>query len=206
MWVPYLIMAIATVAIGLAGPYVESFFTQALAITTTPLAGTAATSASEGQASLIATAGSMVMLLVGGSLGYLMYVSRRMDPRRIVRETGFARSIYNFLWNRWYLNPVYYKIFAYGTISAAGAIKQWIEIGFFDKISGAVAQLSVDISIGSQGLDMGIIDGAINGVASVGRKFSSAVRRLQTGVPQEYVTVFALGLFALVVAVLFLLT
>ena len=40
MWVPYVIMAVATVLIGLAGPYVESFFTHALAITMTPLAGT----------------------------------------------------------------------------------------------------------------------------------------------------------------------
>src|SRR3972149_5070730 len=38
MWVPYLILAIATIVIGLAGPYVESYFTHALALTTTPVA------------------------------------------------------------------------------------------------------------------------------------------------------------------------
>ncbi len=207
MWVPYLIMAIATVAIGLAGPYVESFFTQTLALTTTPVAEAVApiTSAGEEQATLIATSGSLVMLLIGGSLGYLMYVSRRLNPGRIIGQSGIARSIYNFLWNRWYLNPVYYRIFAYGTISAASDIRQWIELGFFDKISGAVAQLSIDVSRGGQGVDLSVIDGAINGIASVGRKFSSTVRRLQTGVPQEYVMVFTLGLFALVVAVLFFL-
>jgi NADH:ubiquinone oxidoreductase subunit 5 (subunit L)/multisubunit Na+/H+ antiporter MnhA subunit len=125
--------------------------------------------------------------------------------RSLVGERGIARSIYNFLWNRWYLNPLYYRIFAYGTISAAGAIRQWVEAGFFDKISGAVAQLSVGISRGGQGLDLTVIDGAINGIALEGRRFSTAVRRIQTGVPQEYVTIFALGLFALVVAVLFFL-
>jgi NADH-quinone oxidoreductase subunit L len=145
------------------------------------------------------------MLLVGGSLGYMTYISRRLNPRSLVGERGFARSIYNFLWNRWYLNPIYYRIFAYGTISVAGGIKQWIEQGFFDKISGAVAQLSINISRGGQGLDLTVIDGAINGIALEGRRFSSALRRIQTGVPQEYVMVFALGLFALVVAVLFFL-
>ncbi len=52
MWVPYVIMAAATVLIGLAGPYVEAFFTHALAITVTPLAETvpAVSSASEQQA------------------------------------------------------------------------------------------------------------------------------------------------------------
>ena len=206
MWVPYVIMAIATVLIGLAGPYVESFFTHALAITMTPLAETAppVSSAIEQQATLVATAGSLIMLLVGGFFGYMLYISRRLSPTSLVSEKGFARSIYNFLWNRWYINPVYYRIFAYGTISAAGAIKRWIELGFFDKISGAVAQLSVKVSTGGQGVDLGVIDATINGIALEGRRFSSALRRLQTGVPQEYVMVFVLGLFALAVAVLFL--
>ena len=145
------------------------------------------------------------MLLVGGFFGYMLYISRRLNPTSLVGEKGFARSIYNFLWNRWYINPVYYRIFAYGTISAAGAIKRWVELGFFDKISGAVAQLSVSISNGGQGVDLGVIDATINGIALEGRRFSSALRRLQTGVPQEYVMVFALGVFALVVAVLFFL-
>ena len=207
MWVPYLIMAVATVLIGLAGPYVESFFTNALAVTTTPLAEAVApvSSVSEQQAVLIASAGSLIMLFVGGFLGYMMYISRRFNPTSLVGERGFTRSIYNFLWNRWYLNPIYYRIFVYGTISAAGDIKKWIELGFFDKISGAVAQFSINISRGGQGVDLRVIDGAINGIALEGRRFSSALRRIQTGVPQEYVMVFALGLFALVVAVLFFL-
>jgi NADH-quinone oxidoreductase subunit L len=205
MWVPYLIMAVATIIIGLAGPFVESFFTQALAVSTTPLAANvgSADSVSEAQAALIASAGSLIMLLVGGIIGYMVYISRRLNPAKLIGEGGVARSIYDFLWNRWYLNPVYYRIFGYGTISAAGTIRNWIEQGFFDKISGAVAQLSVNISRGGQGVDLRVIDGAINGIASEGRKFSSTIRRLQTGIPQEYVVVFTLGLFALVVAVLF---
>ena len=145
------------------------------------------------------------MLLVGGFFGYMIYISRRWSPTSLVGEQGFARSIYNFLWNRWYINPAYYRIFAYGTISAATAIGRWVEAGFFDKISGAVAQLSVSVSAGGQGVDVGLIDATVNGIALDGRRFSSALKRLQTGVPQEYVMVFALGLFALVVAVLFLL-
>jgi NADH:ubiquinone oxidoreductase subunit 5 (subunit L)/multisubunit Na+/H+ antiporter MnhA subunit len=147
----------------------------------------------------------MIMLLVAGILGYMIYISRRLNPTSLIGERGLARSIYNFLWNRWYLNPVYYRVFAYGTISAAGDVRNWIEQGFFDKISGAVAQMSVDISRGGQGVDLSVIDGAINGIALEGRKFSSAIRRIQTGIPQEYVMVFTLGLFALVVAILFFL-
>ena len=78
-------------------------------------------------------------------------------------------------------------------------------MGFFDKISGAVALFSVDLSRGGQGVDLNVVDGAINGIASTGRRVSLTLKRLQTGIPQDYVTVFALGLLALVVAVLFFL-
>ncbi len=208
MWIPYVILAIATIAIGLAGPFVESAFTHALAITTTPLAspGPELSPAVEQNAVLTASVGSLIMLAVGGTFGYLLYISGRLKPTSFVAERGFTRSLYNFLWNRWYINPLYYRAFVYGTISAATAVKNTIETGFFDKISGAVAQVSIDISRGGQGIDLGIIDGWINGIASTGRKFSSTLRRIQTGIPQEYVTVFALGVFALVVAILFFLT
>jgi NADH-quinone oxidoreductase subunit L len=208
MWVPYVILAVGTIAIGLAGPYVESFFRTALATTATPIGavGPELSPSLEQSASLTATVGSLIMLVLGGTFGYLIYISGKLKPTSIVGEHGFSRAVYNFLWNRWYINPIYYRAFVYGTLSAAGAVKSTIETGFFDRISGAVAQLSIGISKGGENVDVGVIDGWINGMASLGRKFSSTVRRIQTGIPQEYVTVFALGLFALVVIVLFFLT
>jgi NADH-quinone oxidoreductase subunit L len=207
MWVPYLILAVATIAIGLAGPFIESYFAHSLGLTATAVSEASTTLApgAEEQASLIATGGSLLMLAVGGFLGYMIYITGKLKPTSLVGETGFARSIYNFLWNRWYINPVYYKIFVYGTLSTAGAARRWIELGFFDKISGAVAQISINVSQGGQRVDTGAIDATINSIASTGRSISSALRRIQTGIPQEYVTVFALGLFALIVFVLFIL-
>ena len=208
MWAPYVILAIATVAIGLAGPLVESAINHALAATTTPLMGQVSqlNPAVEQSAALTATVGSLIMLGVGGTFGYLIYISGRLKLASVVGEGGFARTLYNFLWNRWYINPAYYRIFVYGTLSAATALRNTIETGFFDRISGAVALASIDVSKGGQRIDLGFIDGWINGTASVGRKLSASLRRIQTGIPQEYVAVFALGLFALVVAVLFFLT
>ena len=207
MWVPYVILAVATVAIGLTGPYVESFFRNAFAAAT-PLAAAAPelNPAVEQNASFTATIGSLIMLAVGGFFGYMIYISGKLKATSIVGEQGLARAVYNFLWHRWYINPVYYRIFVYGTLSVAGALKNTVELGFFDRISGAVAQASIDISKEGESVDQGIVDGWINGTAKLGRKFSSTVKRIETGVPQEYVIVFALGLFALIVAVLFFLT
>ena len=208
MWVPYVILAVGTVAIGLTGPYVESFFRTALATTATSIGGstTVLSPVAEQNASLTATLGSLVMLVVGGTVGYLVYISRKLKATSIVGEHGFGRELYNFLWNRWYINPIYYRLFVYGTISVAGAIKSTIETGFFDRISGAVALFSVGLSKGGERIDLGIVDGWINDTAGAGRKLSSGIKRIQTGVPEEYVLIFALGLFALTVLVLFFLT
>jgi NADH-quinone oxidoreductase subunit L len=208
MWVPYVILAVGTVAIGLTGPYVESFFHTALATTATSIGATSPElnpSAEQG-ASLTATLGSLIMLAVGGIFGYLIYISRRLKPTSIVGEHGLGRTLYNFLWNRWYINPIYYRIFVYGTISVAAAVKNTIETGFFDRISGAVALFSVGLSKTGEKIDVGLVDGWINGTASTGREFSSLLKRIQTGIAQEYVLIFALGLFTLTVIVLFFLT
>jgi NADH-quinone oxidoreductase subunit L len=208
MWIPYVILAVGTVAIGLMGPYVEAFFHTALGTSATSISGTSPelNPLAEQSASLTAALGSLAMLAVGGLFGYLIYISRKLKSTSIVGEGGFRRTIYNFLWNRWYINPVYYRVFVYGTLSLAGIVKNTIETGFFDRISGAIALFSVDLSKEGEKIDLGVVDGWINDTASTGRKFSSAIKRLQTGVPQEYVLVFALGLFALAVVVLFFLT
>lgn len=208
MWIPYAILAVATVLIGLAGPSVEAFFTTSLAHTATPLSQIIPPlePSVEQHAALVATAGSMIMLAIGGTLGYLVYISGKIKPQSIVGPQGRSRSLYNFLWNRWYINPIYYRTFVYGTLSAATAIKLSLEDQFFDRISGAAAVLSLSVSAGGQRLDLGVIDATINSVATSGRGLSRQLRRLQSGVTQEYVTVFAVGLLALMVAVLFFFT
>ena len=206
MLVPYVLLAVATVVIGVTGPYVEEFFTRSLALSATPIATSSQLSpAIEQHAVLISSLGSLAMLALGGGLGYLIYISRRLNPASIVGPTGLSRAIYNFLWNRWYINPIYYRVFVYGSISLAAHLWKTIELGFFDRISGAVATFSLDISRGGQLVDTGVVDGAINGIGSVGRRASSSLKRIQTGIPQDYVTVFALGLFTLIVAILFFL-
>ena len=76
--------------------------------------------------------------------------------------------------------------------------------GFFDRINGAVSQLSVGLSKRGDRFDLGVVDGAVNGVATTGKRFSSVVAKLQTGVAQQYLLVFAFGVFLIVLALTFL--
>jgi NADH-quinone oxidoreductase subunit L len=207
MWIPSLIMAIATVAIGLPGLSFESFLTRILSITAIPIAKSprGVNLLAEEHATLTATGGALVMLLIGGALGYMIYISGRWKPASIVPEKGLTRSIYNFCWNRWYINPIYYRIFCDGFLVTAGKVRRWAEVGFFDKMSGEIAWRYFSFCTRGMNFDMSVVDGAINGISAVGRRVSIVLHRIQSGSIEDYVLVFTAGLLALIFAILLVL-
>jgi len=207
MYIPYVVLAVSTIAIGVAGPFIEQTLTSFL---TSPLQLSAATSdrvlgtdlhfLSPEVAALITTA---LVLGIGGAIGYRLYVSKKIDGSKII-ESPLFKPVYNLVWNRFYVNPAYYAVFATGTVALSESLRRYVESGFFDRISGAVSGLSVGLSRVGDRFDLGVVDGAVNGVASIGKGFSRAIAKLETGVAQQYLLVFAFGVFLVVVAMVFL--
>jgi len=58
----------------------------------------------------------LAMLLLGGIPAYLMYIKRSVDPRRLISKSSVLRGLSRFFWNRWYINPFYYKVFVYSVM------------------------------------------------------------------------------------------
>ncbi len=206
MWVPYMVLAIATLAIGLVGPWFEGFLESFLAggreaLRVSVVAGAELT-AKNAASPFLVPAVSLLMLGVGVVPGYMLYVKKAVNIDALLSKYSFLRAGYDFLWNRWYLNPAYYRIFAEGTLQAAKVLWNILELGFFDKISGAFAALGVGVSVIGDTVDVKAIDGIINGVARAGRRISTGLKRVQTGIPQQYLLVFVGGLFLLVLYVL----
>jgi NADH-quinone oxidoreductase subunit L len=54
-----------------------------------------------------------------------------------------------------------------------------------------------------KGIDVNVIDGAVNGTARVVNWFSQTVRKVQTGVAQFYAVVFVGGIVAVLAWILF---
>ncbi|MCD6480132.1 NADH-quinone oxidoreductase subunit L [Candidatus Bathyarchaeota archaeon] len=76
---------------------------------------------------------SGAMLLIGGVAGYLLYLGRKVDARRLVESSPLLRGIYTFLWNRWYINSLYYLIFVDGILSLKDALYRWLESAVLDR-------------------------------------------------------------------------
>jgi NADH-quinone oxidoreductase subunit L len=203
MWMPFAILAIASIAIGLVGfafeGQIHSLFAYYLSNTFGIVDGKVMSSSpnlskSSSQSSIannngisegknngflnlnpIATISSVGAFGIGGYLGYLFYIQRKVDPN-IIQGNVVSRAIWKFLYDRWYLNSFWY----------------WV---------GAVIQLALYRRIYKY-FEGRIIDG-VNPAFSYSMIFMSKVVKFsQTGSIQTYLFVFAAGI--IVIAMLLL--
>ncbi len=206
MWVPYAVLAGASVMIGLvalvgwavpslnvqgalqsaAGTYIQTLY---------PTQGFVAP-----QATFDVTSSVLTLALVGVGLfaAASFYVLRRSDPSRFVGQTGFMHALYVFLEKRWYINAVYYKVFVDAPISASKWLSETFDLHGLFRVNDLGSVLGVSASTAGNWIDANIVDGAANGISSVGQAVSRGIRRIQTGIVEQYALVFALGIIVMV--------
>jgi NADH-quinone oxidoreductase subunit L len=135
MWLPFAVLAIASIVIGVVGFAFEGqlhhLFATYLSSTfgiieggVVPLEGSASsqsqqevmesdissTNGSEQEAwnlNPIAVIASVSAFGLGGFLGYLFYIKRIADPKKI-NDNVVSKALWKFLYNRWYLNSILY--------------------------------------------------------------------------------------------------
>jgi NADH-quinone oxidoreductase subunit L len=210
MWIPYSILAGLTVIIGLAaltGEFIPSLNIQAALQSAasgyiTSLFPTAGLAAPSGAVEAAPMGITLLIVAVGFSAAFLFYLGRRMDPSRLVGQTGFMHSLYNFLEKRWYINAIYYKVFVNAPLVASRWLSESFDYRGLFRVNQAGSVLGVYLSSAGNWVDVKIVDGAANGFASVGQSLSRTFRRIQTGIVEQYAQAFAIGILLLVVFLL----
>jgi NADH-quinone oxidoreductase subunit L len=190
MWVPFAILAIATIIIGLVGFLFEA---EIHSIMATYLAssfgigeegGVDASSNSFEQHTAetsiainpIALVSSFVAFGIGSGLGIIFYIIRKKDPN-IISQYPFIKKVWLFLYNRWYLNSLIYWGFVKIPLRIFKIIWRYFE--------NVIAQ-------------------GINPALQYSMAYLSKwVKYTQTGVAQTYLFVFAAGII-IVLIMLFL--
>jgi NADH-quinone oxidoreductase subunit L len=191
MWVPFAILAIATILIGLVGFLFEaeihsimsSYLASSFGIGEEAGLHTSSNDSEQnnGETSIainpIALVSSFVAFGIGSGLGIIFYIIRKKDPN-IISQYPFVKKIWLFLYNRWYLNSLIYWGFVKIPIRIFKIIWRYFE---------------------------NIIAQGINPALQYSMAYLSKwVKYTQTGVTQTYLFVFAAGII-IVLIMLFLL-
>lgn len=181
MWVPFAILAVATIAVGVVGFLFEEqlhhLFSEYLRESFGITAPEEAASSTRvflnlNPTAAIASAGAFG---IGGALGFVFYIARKADPEAIGRNV-VTRGIWKFLYNRWYLNSALYWGGVVGPLAIYRFIWRYFESTVVDGINPA-------------------FQGAMAGMSKV-------VKASQTGVTQTYLFVFGVGIMIVVMLLL----
>jgi NADH-quinone oxidoreductase subunit L len=192
MWVPFAILAIATILIGLVGFLFEaeihsimsSYLASSFGIGKEGGGGVDVSSNNfeqhTGETSIsinpIALVSSFVAFGIGSGLGIIFYIIRKKDPN-IISQYPFIKKVWLFLFNRWYLNSLIYWGFVKIPIRIFKMIWRYFE------------------NIIAQGINPALQNSMVY--------LSKWVKYTQTGVAQTYLFVFAAGII-IVLIMLFL--
>lgn len=188
MWVPFAILAVATIAVGVVGFIFEAqihhLFSEYLAtsfgIPSREVGEEGIQIMPSGDKTFfglnpIAAAASVGAFAIGGALGFIFYIARKADPAVISRNI-VTRAIWKFLYNRWYLNTALYWGGVVGPLAIYRFIWRYFESTIIDGINPAFQNSMVYMS--------------------------KVVKAGQTGITQTYLFVFAVGIMIVVMLLL----
>jgi NADH-quinone oxidoreductase subunit L len=184
MWIPFAILAVATIAIGLVGFIFEGQITNLLGgylvhsfgigKVVAPEAGGGGNNTFLGL-NPIAAAASFGAFAIGSVLGYVFYIARKPSPT-IISKNIVTRAIWKFLYNRWYLNSALYWGAVIGPMAIYRIVWRYFESTIIDGISPAFQYTMA--------------------------YFSKVVRSGQTGITQTYLFVFGVGIMIVLMLML----
>jgi len=186
MWVPYGILAVLTIAIGLVGlsfegglhhlftDYLEESFgihSVHLEIENSILPGFL-----DG-INPVALIASLSAFAIGTGLGYVFYIGRWIDPVKFVNSNIFFYAIHKVILNRFYINTTIYWCFVVAPL--------WISRGVFRYFEKTAIEYGMN-----------------NGLQKAVGWSAKVVQGTQTGVAQSYLFVFGAGLLFVVLILL----
>ncbi len=186
MWIPYGILAVLTIGIGIIGLSAENgiheLFTEYLENSygiRSVLHGVEESQLPGFLSGLnpIALGSSLIAFAVGFGLGYIFYIARWVDPVKFVNSNLFFYSLHKVILNRYYLNAIIYWVFVVSPLWLARGVWRYFERTVID-----------------MGMNVGL-ERAVGWSAKV-------VQKTQTGVAQSYLFVFGAGILFVVLILL----
>ncbi|MGY5146551.1 MAG: NADH-quinone oxidoreductase subunit 5 family protein [Candidatus Nitrosopumilus sp. bin_7KS] len=186
MWIPYGILAVLTIGIGLIGLSAEEglhhlftdYLEHSFGIHSAHVTNEASILPEFLQGlNPVALGSSLIAFATGIGLGYIFYIGRWVDPVKFVNSNIVFYAIHKLFLNRWYLNAMVYWCFVVAPLWLARGVFRYFEKTAIDYGMNAGVQKAVGWS-------------------------AKVVQGTQTGVSQSYLFVFGAGLLFVVLILL----
>ena len=142
---------------------------------------------------------SSLMLLAGIGMAFIVYVFRIIDPDKTAQN---IRPLYLYSFNKWYWDEIYDATIIKGSMLIS-KILAWFDANIVDGIVNGVATIFRKFAFFNGGVDKYVVDGMVNFTAFTVQTTGAVLRKIQTGKVQTYlvmVVVAVLGYFAFYIA------
>jgi NADH-quinone oxidoreductase subunit L len=139
---------------------------------------------------------SSIMVVIGIGMALIVYVFRIIDPDKTAQA---IRPLYLYSFNKWYWDEIYDATIIKGSILIS-KILAWFDTNIVDGLVNGVATIFRKFAFFNGGVDKYVVDGLVNFTAFTVQTTGAVFRKIQTGKVQTYLVmvVFAvLGWFAL---------
>jgi len=142
---------------------------------------------------------SLTIALLGVILAHQFYMKKPELPGLLADR---MKGVYRLLLNKYWVDELYQAIFVnFG--KRVCAFLWGVDSGVVDGAVNRSSWLTVRLSFLSSWNDLKIVDGLVNTVADVIQGGSVRLRRLQTGIVQNYILAMSLGILGMAVIYLF---
>lgn len=142
------------------------------------------------------TAMILSLLIAGGGilLSFTFYQFKIFNPDTIA---NMIKPLYKLSYNKWYFDEIYAATFIGGTIGISKLLS-WFDIYVIDGAVNGMASLWRGISLVVGWFDNNVVDGLVNFTANFTGFWGGILRKLQTGRVQTYIVLSVIGLMILV--------
>lgn len=126
---------------------------------------------------------SLIMALSGIGLAYLFYQYKKVSADKLAEK---FKPLYNLSYNKWYFDEIYHATFVAGTIGLSRLLG-WFDNKVIDGIVNGSASVTKWFSNFSGTFDNVIVDGLVNFMAYLSGFIGLIFSKFQTGKVQTYI-------------------
>ncbi|TVR16843.1 MAG: NADH-quinone oxidoreductase subunit L [Balneolaceae bacterium] len=141
---------------------------------------------------------SIIIAVAGVFLAFLVYEKKKISAEKLAQHAGF---LYKGATNKWYFDEIYNRVFVNGSHVIMKALR-WFDETIIDGIVNGAATVTQLFASISGWIDTNIVDGLVNGTASTANRAGRLLSYIQTGKVQTYLLFVLFSL--LVLFILFL--